>query len=218
LRLGVPTRYFYDQAQSEVESAVREALTILSDSGAELREITVPDVEHAGAAAALIYYAEATAYHDDDLSSGRGPLYTSRVRRFLELGNFVLARDYLQAQRFRTLLGNRLAEALQHVDFLVTPTLPITATSMGEPIVEIREVEQPVYLALLRNTEPFNLAGLPALTVPCGFSSKGLPIGLQIVGRPFDEAGTLRVGHAFQCATDWHLRRPPPLNELSNAP
>jgi aspartyl-tRNA(Asn)/glutamyl-tRNA(Gln) amidotransferase subunit A len=136
-------------------------------------------------------------------------LYTDRVRRFLELGNFILARDYLQAQRYRTLIGRHIAAKLQEVDLIVTPTLPITATPFAQPTVTIRGMEQPVYLALLRNTEPFNLTGLPALTVPCGFSAEGLPIGMQIVGRPFEESAALRVGDAFQRATDWHDRHPP---------
>lgn len=215
VRIGIPTSYFFDRAQSEVDATVRSALDVLADLGAELREVAVPEVDHSSAAAALIYYAEATAYHDDDLMAGRGSLYTSRVHRFLELGNFVLGRDYLQAQRFRNFIGQRFAELLREVDFLVMPTQPITATPMGQALVDIRGVEQPVYLSLLRNTEPFNLAGLPALSVPCGFASNGMPVGMQIAGRAFDEAGVLRIGHAFQEATDWHLRRPVwPLRKL----
>ena len=207
VKIGVPKHYFFDRAQVDVEAAVTRAIATLSDLQVDVREIDIPDVEHSAAAAAIIYYAEATAYHDDSLTSS-GQLYTDRVRRFLEFGNFILARDYLQAQRFRTLLGRHLAEALKQVDFLLTPTLPITATTLGDPVVTIRGQEQPVYLALLRNTEPFNLAGLPALSIPCGFGANGMPVGLQIVGRPFDEAGVLRLGDAFQRATDWHLRRP----------
>jgi len=208
-RIGIPTRYFFDRALPEVDTAVRAALQVLADLGAEVIEIDIPHVEHAAAAAAVIYYAEATAYHDDEFMAGRGHLFTDRVRRFLEFGNFILARDYLQAQRYRTLLGREVAALWRKVDLIVTPTLPITATPIGQPTVSIRGNEQPVYLALLRNTEPFNLTGLPALTVPCGVSAGGLPIGLQIVGRPFDEAGVLRLGDAFQRATTWHNRRPP---------
>jgi aspartyl-tRNA(Asn)/glutamyl-tRNA(Gln) amidotransferase subunit A len=207
-RLGVPSRYFYDRAMPEIEETVRFALRVLADLGAEIVEIDIPDIEHAAAAAAVLYYVEATAYHDDEFLAGRGHLYTDRVRRFLELGNFILARDYLQAQRYRTLLGRHIAARLQEVDLIVTPTLPITATPFAQPTVTIRGMEQPVYLALLRNTEPFNLTGLPALTVPCGFSAEGLPIGMQIVGRPFEESAVLRVGDAFQRATDWHDRHP----------
>jgi aspartyl-tRNA(Asn)/glutamyl-tRNA(Gln) amidotransferase subunit A len=207
LRLGVPVRYFFDNADPEVEKAVRDTLAVFTGLGARFEEVDIPYIEHASTAAAIIYYAEATAYHDDDIARSAA-MYTERVRSFLEFGNFILAKDYLHAQRYRTLLGREMAAVLKRVDLLVTPTLPIAATPMGQQTVVIRGVEQPVYLALLRNTEPFNLTGLPALTLPCGFTSLGLPIGLQIVGRPFDEANVLRLGHAYQQATDWHQRRP----------
>jgi aspartyl-tRNA(Asn)/glutamyl-tRNA(Gln) amidotransferase subunit A len=208
-RVGVPTCYFYDRASPEIERAVRQALQVLEGLGAELFEIDIPDVEHAAAAAAVLYYVEATAYHDDEFLAGRAYLFTDRVRRFLELGNFILARDYVQAQRYRALLGRSIAELWSRVDVLATPTLPITATRLGQPTVTTRSAEEPTYLALLRNTEPFNLTGLPAVTVPCGFSSEGLPIGLQIVGRPFAEGDVLCVADAFQRETNWHERRPP---------
>jgi aspartyl-tRNA(Asn)/glutamyl-tRNA(Gln) amidotransferase subunit A len=213
VKVGVPRRYFYDRAQPDVEETVNRALEKFAELGVGAQRIDVPNVEYAAAAAAVIYYAEATAYHDDDLTT-LPDHYTERVRNFLELGNFILARDYLQAQRFRTFLGRRLHAVLKEVDFLVTPTLPITATPMGEAIVSIRGLDQPVYLALLRNTEPFNLAGLPALPVPCGFAPNGMPIGLQIIGRAFDEAGVLRLGEAFQRTTDWHVQRPPSLVDI----
>ncbi len=207
LRVGVPSGYFYDRADSEVERTVRGALSVLADLGARVDEVEIPHIEHAACAAAIIYYAEATAYHDDDIAP-HGELYTDRVRAFLEFGNYILAKDYLHAQRFRTLLGRAVADVLKRVDILVTPTLPITATPIGQKTVMIRDDEQPVYLALLRNTEPFNLTGLPALTLPCGFSTKGMPISMQFVGRPFDEATVLRLGHAYQEVTDWHELRP----------
>jgi aspartyl-tRNA(Asn)/glutamyl-tRNA(Gln) amidotransferase subunit A len=207
-RIGVPTRYFYDRALPEIEEIARATLQVLADLGAELIEIDIVEIEHAATAAAVIYYAEATAYHDDEFVAGRGGLFTDRVRRFLELGNFISARDYLQAQRYRTFLGRIVAAHFHDVDLIVTPTLPISATPLGQSTIDIRGIEQPVYLALLRNTEPFNLTGLPALTVPCGFSKAGLPIGVQIVGRPFEEAAILRAGDAFQRATEWHRRSP----------
>jgi aspartyl-tRNA(Asn)/glutamyl-tRNA(Gln) amidotransferase subunit A len=208
-RVGIPIRYFYDRASPEIEDTVRRALQVLEGLGAELVEIDIPDVEHSAAAAAVLYYVEATAYHDDEFLAGRGHLFTDRVRRFLELGNFILARDYVQAQRYRALLGRRMADLWSRVDLIVTPTLPITATPLGQATVTPRSNEEPVYLALLRNTEPFNLTGLPALTVPCGFSADGLPIGMQIVSRPFAEAEVLCAGDAFQRETNWHERQPP---------
>ena len=209
--LGVPTRYFFDTADPEVEKTVRDAIVVLTKLGAKVEEVDIPHIEHASTAAAILYYAEASAYHDDDIGPF-GDLYTERVRRFLEFGNYILAKDYIHAQRYRTLLGNEISAVLKRVDLLVTPTLPIVSMPIGQgqQSIDIRGVEQTVYLALLRNTEPFNLTGLPALTLPCGFSRNGLPIGLQIVGRPFDETSVLRLGHAYQNVTDWHKRRPAP--------
>ena len=207
-RVGVPRRYFYDRSAPQVEERVRQALQVLEELGAKLVEIDIPDIEHSAAAAAVLYYVEATAYHDDEFLAGRGHMFTDRVRRFLEFGNFILARDYLQAQRYRALLGRRVADQWRQVELIVTPTLPITATPLGQATVTAGNVEEPVYMALLRNTEPFNLTGLPALTVPCGFSSEGMPIGMQIIGPAFAEAKVLRMGDAYQRATNWHERSP----------
>ncbi len=207
LRIGVPTEYFYDRADPAVDATVRAAVRKLSDLGARVDEVEIPHIGHAAAAALTIYLAEATAYHDDTLAT-QPELYTAQVRGFLELGNYVLAKDYLHAQRYRQLLGRSLARVLKQVDVLVTPTTPITATTIGQQTISVRGVEQTVFAALLRNTEPFNLTGLPALAVPCGFSAERLPISMQVVGRPFDEATVLRVGHAYEQATEWHRQRP----------
>jgi len=92
---------------------------------------------------------------------------------------------------------------------MAMPTLPLTAQAIGQENIEIRGQSESVFGAILRNTEPFDLTGLPVLSVPCGFDSDGMPISLQIAGRPFDEAGVLNVGHAYQQASDWHSHRPP---------
>ena len=205
--VGVPTEYFYDRADPAVEAIVRAAMRKLADLGARVEEVTIPHITQAAAAALTIYLAEATAYHDDTLATRRD-FYTAQVRGFLELGNYVLAKDYLHAQRYRQLLGRELARLFKQVDVLVTPTLPITATTIGQQMITVRGVEQTVFSALLRNTEPFNLTGLPALALPCGFSAEALPVSMQVIGRPFDEITVLRVGHAYEQATDWHRQRP----------
>lgn len=208
LKIGLPRRYFYDRAQERVTDAVEAALQELEKLGAELVEVELPHIDHAAAAAMAIYVAEATAYHDDTLDD-RAHLYTEQVRTFLELGDQLLAKDYLHAQRYRTLLGREMAEALAQVDVLATPGIAITATPIGGENVEIRGAQDGIFGAILRNTEPFDLTGLPALVVPCGIAADGLPVSLQIAGRAFDEATVLNVGHAYQQATDWHRRRPP---------
>ena len=98
--------------------------------------------------------------------------------------------------------------ALEQVDVLITPTTPITAPRIGQDIVRCGDSEEPVLHAMIRCTAPFNATHLPALSVPCGFTPGGLPVGLQIAGRPFDEATVLRVGYAYEQATGWHLRTP----------
>jgi aspartyl-tRNA(Asn)/glutamyl-tRNA(Gln) amidotransferase subunit A len=192
----------------EVAAAAEAAIGVLEGLGAEVREVDIAHIDHAAAAAMVIYLSEGTAYHEDHIAT-IGELYTDQVRLFLELGNYVLAKDYLHAQRYRTLLGHAMADVLATVDVLAMPTLPLTAQKIGQETIDIRGKTESVFGAILRNTEPFDLTGLPVLSAPCGFDADGMPISLQIVGRPFDEAGVLNAGHAFQQASDWHTRRPP---------
>lgn len=207
LKIGLPMHYFYSRAFPVVETRVLEAVDVLKSLGAKVRIVEIPHIDHAAAAALTMYLCEASAYHDDVIGT-RGAEFTEQVRLYVEVGNYVLAKDYLHAQRFRTLLGREVAKTLETVDVLALPTLPITAQKLGEETISIRGRPESVFGSLIRNTEPFNLTGLPVLSVPCGFDQDGLPIGLSIVGRPFDEAGILKVGHAYQRETDWHRRRP----------
>lgn len=212
LRIGIPNRHFFDQSDAEINVLVHDALTEFEKMGAHLIDVDIEHIEHASAAAMAIYLAEATAYHENQL--GEDPtLYSEQVRTFLDLGNHVLAKDYIHAQRYRTLLGQHLATLLTSVDILATPTLPIVAPKLGQSDVEIRGHLEGVFAALLRNTEPFNLAGVPALVVPCGLS-KLMPVSLQLIGGAFDESRILAAGHAFQRVTDWHTNLPPYLTEL----
>jgi aspartyl-tRNA(Asn)/glutamyl-tRNA(Gln) amidotransferase subunit A len=186
---------------------VRQAVKTLEGLGARVDEVDIPDIEHAATAALLMYLVEATTYHDDWLNE-KSALFTDQVRTYLELGNFVLAKDYVHALRYRTHLGEKVADAFEKVDVLAVPTLPITAHPIGQEKTTIRGKEVSVFASLIHNTEPFNLTGLPALVMPCGFSAKGLPISLQLVGPPFAEDRLLPIGHAYQGATDWHKKRP----------
>ena len=207
LRIGVPRRYFYDRAQAAVVACVDAALAILEDAGATLVPVEIPHAEFAPAAAMAIYLAEATAYHDDTLNERAG-LYDEQVRTFLELGDQILAKDYLHAQRFRTLLGGEVNTAFEQVDVLAMPATPITATPFDTETVPVNGTDDSVFGALLRNTEPFNLTGLPAVVAPCGFDGEGLPVSVQFVGPAFAESRVLSTAHAYQSMTDWHRRRP----------
>jgi aspartyl-tRNA(Asn)/glutamyl-tRNA(Gln) amidotransferase subunit A len=126
----------------------------------------------------------------------------------LALGATILASHYLKAQRFRALLCQEVRQTLQRVDALMTPTTLMTAARIDEPVVRIAGQDVVVVTNLARFTRPFNLTGLPALSLPCGFTDTGLPIGLQIVGRPFDEPTVLRLAYAYEQHTPWHTRRP----------
>ena len=119
-----------------------------------------------------------------------------------------MAAHYHKAQRFRTLLCAEVEQAWQQVDALITPTTLMTAARLDQPVLRVAGQDLVVAANLARFTRAFNLTGLPALSLPCGFNSTGLPIGLQIVGRPFDESTVLRLAYAYEQHTDWHQRRP----------
>ncbi|PYM78958.1 MAG: Asp-tRNA(Asn)/Glu-tRNA(Gln) amidotransferase GatCAB subunit A, partial [Candidatus Rokuibacteriota bacterium] len=131
------------------------------------------------------------------------------VRTLLELGEMYLATHYLQAQRYRSVLRKEFLDGFRRVDVFVTPTLPFTATPCGATTVAIEgNREEDMLSAIMQFTGVPSLAGLPALSLPVGFDADGLPVGMQVIGRPFDEATLFRLGHAYQQATDWHTRAP----------
>lgn len=144
--------------------------------------------------------AEAFAYHEHDLRA-HPELYGDVLRERLLAGGLITGPEYVQAQRLRARLRTEMADVLTRVDVLATPTTP-------KPAPTFAAVWDPNFGFPKSNMAPFNMTGLPALAVPCGFSSQGLPLSLQLAGRPFDEATVLRVGHAYEQATEWHTRRP----------
>ena len=201
LRVGLPRRYFFEGVEPEVLAAVEAAARTLEGLGMAVEEMELPGAEEALAARSAIGFAEATAYHLPNLRS-RPQDYGPDVRLLLEQGLLYPAVHYVQAQRFRRRFGEDLRNLLQRWDILVTPTTPAAA----DPIARGTSDES---RRLIRFTGPFNLAGLPACSLPCGFTGEGLPVGLQIIGRPSEEGTMLRVAHAYQQATHWHLCRPP---------
>ncbi len=160
-----------------------------------------------GAAFAIVA-AEALAYHEEWMKS-RPDDYGQDVRDRLRQGAFVSATQYLKAQRARQVIRNEVDTLLANHDVLIAATTPIVATPVGQAEVTVEGDRHDVRSSLMRLTRVFNLSGHPVCSVPCGFTVAGLPMGMQIVGRPFDEATVLRVADAYQRATDWHTRRPP---------
>ncbi len=207
LRVGVPKNYFFDDVQPPVAEAVRAAIKALESQGASLVEVSVPNSEYLLPTFFSIVIPEAASYHQKTFRE-RGHEYGEDVRGLLETGEVFLATTYITAQRSRMAFKNAFRETFRGIDVLATPALPVTAAKVGQATYRFRDREEPVFGAFARFCCPFNLVGLPAVSVPCGFSPDGLPIGLQLVGKPFDEASVLRAADAFERTTDYHTRRP----------
>ena len=201
LRVGLPRRHFFEGAEPEVLAAAEAAVDVLRAEGAAVRDVDIAGIELAEQVFQVIILAEAAAYHHRTLRE-RPQDYGADVRARLEPGELYPATHYINAQRLRTRVVLGFLSVFADVDVLLAPTLPMTAPSIPGPPVETPN-------PLTRFTYPANVCGLPALSLPCGFDADGLPIGLQIIGRPFDEATVLRAGRAYERATEWHIRRPP---------
>ena len=200
LRIGVPRAYFHDGLNPEVAAAFAASLDTFRRLGAEVRDVEIPHI-HDTSAFMVIMLTEAFAYHETDLRT-RPELFGDVLREKLMIGGLFTAAEYIQAQRVRARLRAETAAVLRDVDLLASPTAivpPPTFATTWDPDLPFARSNMP----------PFNMTGLPALALPCGFSSTGLPLSLQLAGRPFDEATVLRAGHAYEQATEWHRRRPP---------
>jgi aspartyl-tRNA(Asn)/glutamyl-tRNA(Gln) amidotransferase subunit A len=200
LRVGVPRAYFFEGINAEMQRAFETALGVLRSLGASVEDVAIPSI-HDSMVFMAIMLVEAFAYHERDLRE-RPDLYGDVLREKLMAGGLITGAEYAQAQRLRARLGEDMGAALSRVDVLATPTTPGPAPAFAT-------VLDPEFPFARSNMGPFNMAGLPALAVPCGFTEAGLPLSLQIAGRAFDEATVLRVGHAYEQATDWHRRHPP---------
>lgn len=201
LRAGVPRRFFFEEVHEELVARVEEALGVFRALGAEVVDVDLPEAELAPLNT-VILMSEAYAYHAADMRA-RGDLYPPRLRSRIQNGALYFAHEYINAQRGRELVRQAFNRALASVDVLVTPTTPHPA----DPLDEILDAADAPARPQL--TAPFNLTGLPALSVACGFTSAGLPVGLQIAGRAFDEATVLAVGHAYERAAGWYTHHPP---------
>ena len=197
LRVGILRSFFLEGAAPAQQAAVLAAVKALAGQGASMEDVDLKTVNLAPAASHAILAPEAYAYHEEWLKT-RASEYGADVRERLRVGAFVTGAEYLKGQRLRTLLKNEVDAALAKLDVLLAPTTPIEATAVGQNEVRIGDQSLPVRGSLIRFTRPFNLTGHPAASVPCGFTAEGLPMGLQIIGRPFDEATVLRVADAYQ--------------------
>ncbi len=226
LRVGVPREYFVEGLDPEVERCVREAIGVIEGLGAEVVEVSLP---HTGYAVAT-YYILATSEASSNLARFDGVKYGFRaegrdlvdmymetraagfgpeVKRRIMLGTYALSAGYYdayyrKAQQVRTLIKADFEKAFADVDVIATPTSPTPAFRVGDKISDPLQM----YLSDIF-TISVNLAGVPAVSVPCGYTSEGLPVGLQVIGKHFDEETILRAAHAYEASTDWHMRKPP---------
>ena len=203
VRIGIPENYFFGELDPEVGQAIDAARRALDHLGANFKKVEIPHAEAAGAALMTTMLCEGAAAHRKALTT-RPHDFSQPVRSMFEQGSITPAVTYIQAQQMRTLLIQEYLEALSEVDVLLYPTTPMPAFHPDEPPLSPDGVS-----SVGRCTVSLPLTGLPGVSVPCGFTRSGLPIGMQLVARHFDEAALVRIGHAYQNATDWHTRRPP---------
>jgi aspartyl-tRNA(Asn)/glutamyl-tRNA(Gln) amidotransferase subunit A len=206
LRVGVVDEMFERYVQADVRDTARTAIEQLSRLDVTLESVRLPHLDLIAPVIGTIVQAEATSYHRHTLQA-RPNDYSDEVRDNLRLGATILAVDYLDAQRIRRLILDGVNHALSDFDLLVYPTQPIVAPMLNSYTLEPGEDEAVLDIEII-HTGFANLTGHPALSVPGGFTNERLPVGLQFIGRAFDEATLLRLGHAFQQITDWQSERP----------
>lgn len=196
-RIGVPRDFYFDHVDDEVGSRVREAVEVFRSLGAEVREVGVPNVWETLHAQRLALAAEAYAVHEERLKTEPEKFDDHGLERLLK-GEELRAYRYASAQQRKLRSRREFEEVLGEVDVILTPSVPIPATELEQRQVTINGHEEAVYSALTRFMGPTNMNGLPSLSVPCGTTASGLPVGLQLIGRPFDEATLYRFGHAYE--------------------
>jgi aspartyl-tRNA(Asn)/glutamyl-tRNA(Gln) amidotransferase subunit A len=206
LRIGVVRDYFFDQLGDGIGAAMEEAIRELQRLGAIVSDIRIAGIPEGLGGLFNFMHVEAQQVHAHSVAT-RPQDFGDDVLALLALFTPTME-DVMSGLRGSDALTVAMNVALETVDVLLTPTTPVTAVPFGQDTVRYGTVQEHVTAAMLRCTAPFNATHLPALSVPCGFNQAGHPIGLQLAGRAFDEALLLRVGHAYEQATDWHLRTP----------
>lgn len=203
LRLGLPRPYFYEELDPEVKSAVDAAIAVLTGLGASPKDV---EIETGNDAALPVLRAEAYAFHKDHVARTPERYHPETLKR-LKGGADLLAADYIVARRRVEELRQGTPALFAGVDLLVTPTSPVLPMPIADLLADLESL-RPREIKMLRNVRPFNALGLPSLSMPCGFTSRGLPIGIQITGPAGAEAGVLELAQAYEAATDWHTREP----------
>jgi aspartyl-tRNA(Asn)/glutamyl-tRNA(Gln) amidotransferase subunit A len=201
LRVGIPREVFFDVISGEVEKSFHAAVKCIRGLGAKIKEISIPRLAQTEQAGNRIAWAEASYYHQQSgWFPSRTAEYGEDVRSRLEAGTKVLAVEYLEAMEQRRSFISQLREVMEkeEIDALVVPSTPIAAPAIGEESTRVAQSDHPTRALLLRLNRPANLAGLPAISVPCGFTAEGLPIGLQFIGADRSEQLLLGIADTYQ--------------------
>jgi len=207
LKIGVPRRFFYDHVDPEILAATSDALRCAERLGAKIVDVETPDLDASRTISLAIQMPEVLSYHSQFLKTKRD-LYGEDLRSGFAVGQFILAEHYVRAKRVVTKYRQDMSAVFEQVDLLVTPTCPIVAPRLGEVTVTTEGKEEALGDAHSRFTNFFNLTGNPAISIPSGMHLTGLPMGVQVIARPFEEETLLRAGDAIQRALDLPVLRP----------
>jgi len=198
-RIGIPRDFFFAELDPEIAAAMKEALSVLEKITAGIRDVAF-DASAMESLRDVVRAAEAYTYHQEFVA--RTPeLYQPVTLKRIQAGANVSAPAYIRGRLELARVRRAAGKLFESVDLLVTPTLPITPPAASDPRADD-------ILPMVRNTSPFDVNGLPAISIPCGFTKQGLPMGLQIIGPHGGESAVFQLAHAYEQATDWHKRRP----------
>ena len=206
IRVGVPENFYFDQVDPEVASAVRGMVQLAAGLGADVSVVKVPDIAALNAVGRVILMSEASAVFER--YGNRREEFGADVRTLFDQGALLSATDYVNAQRLRRQFRDAYLDVFGGIDVLMTPTTPTVAKRIGETTIRVGAVEEDFRLATTRLVRGINVLGFPAISIPCGFGEAGMPIGLQLIARPFAEEVLLRAAAALEDATDFHLQAP----------
>jgi aspartyl-tRNA(Asn)/glutamyl-tRNA(Gln) amidotransferase subunit A len=207
LRIGLPSAYYVDDLDAEVARVLDETVAVLRSEGAEIVKVELPDQRQLTAACQIVLATEAAAFHKRWMIE-RPQDYGAQVLMRLQNGLAIPAVTYLEAMRWRGPALAAYLAAVEGLDAVIAPVAPMPAATIAESDVGNSLDAEAVIQRITRFTRPINYLGLPSLSIPAGFTSKGLPVGMQLIGRAFDEATLVRIGAAFQRATDYHQKVP----------
>ncbi|MFQ5998421.1 MAG: amidase, partial [Candidatus Bathyarchaeia archaeon] len=207
MRAGVLRKYMDECISEESQKAVQKAIDALEGMGVKVEDLSIPNIEDTAVVTNILMACEATTYHEDWLKT-RPNDYSPTILTRLQVGYFYTATQYIKALKLRAWFRREFARAFKKVDVVLSPTCPITPFKIGQETIDVKGVKTDPRAFLAMYTRIYDLTGLPAVTLPCGFTTDGLPIGFQIAGKPFDESTLFGVANAYENSQPWKDRHP----------